>query len=39
MPGSLLLGIDIGTYSSKGVLCTPDGDVLASHNLPRPDHR
>ncbi|MGH2548467.1 MAG: FGGY family carbohydrate kinase, partial [Thermomicrobiales bacterium] len=28
MPGSLLLGIDIGTYSAKGVLCTPDGVVL-----------
>jgi xylulokinase len=42
MPGSLLLGIDIGTYSSKGVLCTPEGDVVASHvvehgiSLPRP---
>jgi len=30
MSGSLLLGIDIGTSSSKGVLCTTDGDVLAS---------
>lgn len=42
MAGSLLLGIDIGTYSSKGVLCTPDGTVLAEHqlehglSLPRP---
>jgi xylulokinase len=42
MPGSLLLGIDIGTYSSKGVLCTPDGKVVASHvvehgiSMPRP---
>ena len=27
--GTLLLGIDIGTSSSKGVLCTPDGGVLA----------
>ncbi|MDQ2682777.1 MAG: FGGY family carbohydrate kinase, partial [Chloroflexota bacterium] len=26
----LLLGIDIGSYSSKGVLVTPGGDVLAS---------
>jgi xylulokinase len=26
--GSLLLGIDIGTYSAKGVLCTPEGEVL-----------
>ncbi|MDQ3614740.1 MAG: FGGY-family carbohydrate kinase [Chloroflexota bacterium] len=31
MAGELLLGIDIGTYSAKGVLCSPDGDVLASH--------
>lgn len=42
MAGDLLLGIDIGTYSSKGVLCTADGEVLASHvvehgvSLPRP---
>jgi xylulokinase len=40
--GQLLLGIDVGTYSSKGVLCTPDGDVLESAavehglSLPRP---
>lgn len=25
----LLLGIDIGTYSSKGVLCQPDGKIIA----------
>lgn len=25
----LLLGIDIGTYSSKGVLCRPDGTIIA----------
>lgn len=42
MSGSLLLGIDIGTSSSKGVLCTTDGDVLASSiiehdtSFPRP---
>ncbi len=42
MPGDLLLGVDIGTYSSKGVLCTPSGDVLATEtiehglSLPRP---
>jgi xylulokinase len=42
MSGSLLLGIDIGTYSSKGVLCTPDGEVVASQvvehgiSMPRP---
>lgn len=40
--GSLLLGIDVGTSSSKGVLATPDGRVLASAtrphdlSLPRP---
>jgi xylulokinase len=38
----LLLGIDIGTASSKGVLATPDGQVVATavrpHQLsmPRP---
>src|SRR5436190_12042982 len=31
--GNLLLGIDIGTYSSKGVLCTPEGEVLASRQM------
>ena len=42
MSGNLLLGIDIGTYSSKGVLCTPGGDVVAEAtiehglSLPRP---
>lgn len=42
MAGELLLGIDIGTYSSKGVLCTPAGEVVASAtiehqlSLPRP---
>lgn len=30
MAGSLLLGVDIGTSSSKGVLCTPEGEVVAS---------
>ena len=33
--GELLLGIDIGTYSSKGVLCRPDGSILAEA---RADH-
>ena len=33
MAGQLLLGIDIGTYSSKGVLCTPDGQVLATETV------
>ena len=38
----LLLGIDVGTGSSKGVLATPDGEILAtasrphSMSLPRP---
>jgi xylulokinase len=42
MAGELLLGVDIGTYSSKGVLCTPAGEVLAAEtiehglSLPRP---
>jgi len=29
--GSLFLGIDIGTYSSKGALVEPDGHILKSH--------
>ena len=42
MAGDLLLGVDIGTYSSKGVICAPDGEVLAEAviehglSLPRP---
>ncbi|MBW7917637.1 MAG: sugar kinase, partial [Trueperaceae bacterium] len=38
----LLLGVDIGTYSAKGVLVTPAGEVLAQHviehelSVPRP---
>jgi xylulokinase len=42
MAGDLLLGVDIGTYSSKGVICRPDGEVVATatieHDLllPRP---
>lgn len=32
--GELLLGIDVGTYSSKGVLTTPDGEVLRQHVVP-----
>lgn len=42
MSGNLLLGVDIGTYSAKGVLCTPAGEVLAQAtiehdlSLPRP---
>lgn len=29
----LLLGVDVGTYSTKGVLVTPEGEVLASHTV------
>ena len=42
MTGKLLMGIDVGTYSSKGVLCTPAGEILAQHqvehglSVPRP---
>src|SRR4051812_36924458 len=42
MAGELLLGVDIGTYSSKGVLCTPDGEVQGTEtiehemSMPRP---
>ena len=42
MAGELLLGVDIGTYSSKGAVCAPDGQVLAEAtiehglSLPRP---
>ena len=34
MATSYLMGIDIGTYSSKGVLVTADGAVVASHVVP-----
>ena len=34
MTGPFLLGVDIGTASSKGVLCTPDGDVLVTKVIP-----
>jgi len=30
MDNELLLGVDVGTYESKGVLSTPDGSVVAS---------
>ncbi len=29
-----LLGVDIGTYSSKGVLVSKDGEVIAGHVVP-----
>ena len=31
---ALLLGIDIGTYESKGLLVAPDGRLVASHAVP-----
>ena len=40
--GGLLLGVDVGTASTKGVLARPDGDVVATAerphelSLPRP---
>ena len=34
--GGLLLGIDLGTGSSKGVLTTADGRVVATATRPRP---
>ena len=34
MTDQFLLGVDIGTYSSKGVLVSKDGQVIASHVVP-----
>lgn len=34
MSSGYLVGVDIGTYSSKGVLVTTDGKVVASHTVP-----
>lgn len=34
MTDGYLLGVDIGTYSSKGVLVQTDGKVVASHTVP-----
>jgi xylulokinase len=40
--GELLLGIDVGTYSSKGVLVEPDGTIVSSYvvehtmDIPKP---
>ncbi len=34
--GSVLIGIDMGTGSSKGVLTTADGEILATATRPRP---
>lgn len=42
MSGQYLLGIDVGTYSTKGVLTTPEGKVVHQHvvehdvSFPRP---
>jgi len=42
MNGELLLGVDVGTASTKGVLATPSGEVVAQHEvahgllIPRP---
>lgn len=33
MAGKLLMGIDVGTYGSKGVLCSTDAEVLAEHQV------
>lgn len=34
MTGDLLLGVDVGTASTKGVLATPEGEVVAEHEVP-----
>lgn len=34
MEQGYLLGVDIGTYSSKGVLVTTEGQLIASHTVP-----
>jgi len=34
MAQNYLIGVDIGTYSSKGVLVQTDGVVVASHSVP-----
>ena len=34
MSSGYLVGVDIGTYSSKGVLVTTDGTVVAGHTVP-----
>lgn len=34
MAEGYLLGVDIGTYSSKGVLVRPDGTVVTSYTVP-----
>lgn len=42
MAGEFVMGIDVGSYSTKGVLCRPDGEIVATHvvehtmSVPRP---
>jgi len=33
MAGHLLMGIDVGTYGSKGVLCSTEAEVIAEHQM------
>ncbi len=33
MAGQLLMGIDVGTYGSKGVLCSTESEILAEHQM------
>jgi xylulokinase len=33
LSGALLMGIDVGTYSSKGMLCTLAGHTVAQHQV------
>jgi xylulokinase len=32
----LLLGVDVGTQATKGVLCTPNGEIVASASVAHP---
>ena len=34
MTTDLLMGIDVGTYETKGVLVTPEGTVVATEVMP-----
>src|SRR5581483_4902125 len=42
MAGEFVMGIDVGSYSTKGVLCRPGGEIVATHvvehtmSVPRP---
>lgn len=44
MAEGYLLGVDIGTYSSKGVLVRENGEIIAQHivphemDMPKPGH-